>query len=104
MEEKIINMLEQLYIEVKGLKGEMSDIKSELKETNKRLDNIENDAKVLKQGQERIETKLDNMEALNVNRHVELNGKVDFLSKDITFVEALAGEKYSGHSKFKVSK
>lgn len=125
MEEKIMDMLEQLYVGVKG-------IQSELSSTNKRLDNMEGDIKALKkgqdhteidikalkqgqerteidiktikQGQERIENKLDNMEALNANRHVEINGKLNELSTSLTVVEAVAGKNMTDIANIKLVK
>lgn len=83
MEEKIIDMFKQII---------------------ERLDNIESDISDLKQGQVRIEIKLDNMEAQNANRHVVLNGKIDSLSKDITVVEAVAGKNMLDIAKIKLVK
>lgn len=57
-----------------------------------RLDNIETDVKDLKQGQERIENKLDNMEVVNANRHVEINGRLNDISTNLTVVEAVTGK------------
>lgn len=92
MEEKIVNLLEQLYDEVKTI--------------NKGLDNLEhgqadmqNDIKELKQGQERTESKIDSiqnhlieLDSKNADRHVVISGKLDTLAKDITVVEAVAGK------------
>jgi len=69
-----------------------------------RLDNIEADVKDLKQGQERIENKLDNMEALNANRHVEINGKLNELSTSLTVVEAVAGKNMTDIANLKLVK
>ena len=92
MEDKMMNMLEQLYIEVKTI--------------NKRLDNMDSDMKDLKQGQARteerlirieakvdtIDSKLDTVEVHNASRHVELNGKLEKLSKDVALIEAVTGK------------
>ena len=92
MEEKIISMLEQLYVEIKTVKEEQSN-------TNKRLDSLELAQSRTEEHLARIESKVgsieekhDYMEVQNANRHVELNGKIDSLSKDITVVEAVAGK------------
>ncbi|HYE83631.1 MAG TPA: hypothetical protein VEG39_15870 [Clostridia bacterium] len=71
MEENVMNMFKQII---------------------NRLDNIETDVKDLKQGQERIENKLDNMEVVNANRHVEINGRLNDISTNLTVVEAVTGK------------
>ncbi len=81
MEEKIMNMLEQLYTEVKDLKAGQAD--------------LQNDVKGLKQGQERIESKLDNTEAQNANRHVEMMNEIREMKKDLAAVEIITSKNWN---------
>ncbi len=99
MEEKILDVLEKLYMEVKGINGRLDNVESDIRTLKQgqerienKLDNVEVDVSQLKQGQVRIESKLDNMEAQNANRHIEIESKLQNMAKDITVVEAVAGK------------
>lgn len=99
-----MNMLEQLYVEVRGVKSEIKDVKSEIKDlkdgqarTEERLIRIESKT-------DSIENKLDNMEAQNANRHIEINGKLDDLSTDLTVVEAVTGKNMADIANIKLVK
>lgn len=65
-EEKILKILESMQ----------SDIKE-----------IKTDVKTLKDGQCRIEAKLEDLEPKNATRHTELLDKIDTLNKDVKFVK-----------------
>lgn len=85
MDEKILELLEKIYIEVQETKSDIKILKT--------------DVKSLQDGQTRIETKLDTLddkitelEPLNAKRHIELNNKIDKLSMDLNIVEAISGK------------
>lgn len=65
----------------------LRQILSEIKSVNNRLDNIEGDVKDLKEGQSRIEVKLDDLEPKNATRHTEIFDKIDTVSKDVKFIK-----------------
>ncbi len=95
MEEKIMNMLEQLYLEVKGIKDEVKDLKE-----GQAI--MQNDVKDLKQGQERIEGKVDSIEkhlieldAKNAERHLEMVGEIDDMKKNLTAIEIITSKNWN---------
>jgi len=57
-----------------------------------KLLNIETDIKGLKEGQRGIENKLDDMEAKNANRHIEIDSKLNVLIEDSKSIHEVLGE------------
>ena len=56
--DKILN---QILNEIKGIKNDLSDVKHELSDVKNELSDVKHEVKDLKQGQERIESKVDNV-------------------------------------------
>lgn len=99
MEEKIMNILEQLVGEVKTINKRLDNMDSDIKDLKQGQAYMQNDIKELKQGQERTESKIDSiqkhlieLDSKNADRYVVINGKLDALAKDITVVEGVAGK------------
>ena len=116
MEEKMMSMLEQLYIEVKSMKNDISDLKqgqtnmqSDIKDLKQGQTNMQNNIKDLKQGQARaeerltrieakvdtIDSKLDTVEAHNASRHVEIRDEIIDIKKNITAVEIVTAKNWN---------
>ena len=80
-----MSMLEQLYIEVKDIKGDIRELR--------------NDVKDMKQWQERMESKVDSIEqhlieldSKNANRHIEIKDEVQDMKKNLTAVEIVTSK------------
>lgn len=102
MEEKIMNMLEQLYIEVKATNKRLDSLGGEVKDLKAGQDNMQNDIKDLKQGQERIEGKVDSIEkhlieldSKNAERHLEFMSEIKDMRKDLAAVEIITSKNWN---------
>lgn len=97
MEEKIVEMFGQILNRLDHIENNVNDIKSDIRD-------LKSDVILLKQGQGKIENKLDNIEALNANRHIEINGKLDELTTGLTVVEAVTGKNMADIANIKLVK
>lgn len=75
-----------------GFKEIRAEMHGGFKEVNSKIETMQTDIKDLKQGQERIENKLDDIEAHNATRHVEITTEIKGLKEDLTVVEAVTGK------------
>lgn len=116
MEDKMMNMLEQLYIEVKTINKRLDNMDSDMKD-------LKSDIQALKQGQataeerltrieakvdtieakvdtveakvDTIDSKLDTVEAHNASRHVEIRDEIIDIKKNITAVEIVTAKNWN---------
>lgn len=89
--EKLIEMLEKMY-------NEMQD---GFKEVNSKIETMQTDIKDLKQGQERIENKLDDIEAHNADRHIIIGGEIKDMKSDISRIEMNTADNWKDIAKLK---
>ncbi|WP_152912106.1 hypothetical protein [Caloranaerobacter sp. TR13] len=86
-----ISSLKENQVRIQEDISKMQEDISSLKENQVKM---QEDISELKQGQVRLETKLDevsnkldDLEAKNAQRHIEVNGKLDKITDDIEFIK-----------------
>lgn len=78
-----------------------SEMQEGFKETNSKIDNITKDIAELKDGQDRIENKLDDLEASNAHRHITINRDVKQIKSTLSKVEIVTADNWSDIAKLK---
>ena len=101
MDKETIEFLESMQEGMNDIKNEIQEFR---KETNSRFDNLENQVKELKSGQEEIKTMLGELDPKNANRHLELKDSIDQLRKDLSTVEIVTASNYSDIARLKSAK
>lgn len=75
-----------------------------LKQILDRLTGIENKLVNLEENQNKILEKLDNLEAINANRHIEISNEIKELSQDISSIESITAKNWRDISNMKKAK
>ena len=104
MEEKIINVLEQILNRLDNLEQGQASMQNDIKDLKQGQAYMQNDIKELKLGQQRIEDKIDNIEVHNANRHIEIRDEIHDMKKNITAVEVITAKNWSEIATLKVVK
>lgn len=90
MEDKMFELLSKVYYE--------------MQEGFKKIDKMEKDMGVLKEGQKEIKDMISELDPKNANRHVELTEKIDELRKDLNAVEIVTSKNWNDIAKIKAVK
>ena len=83
MDEKILEILEELQLDIKEIKTDIKD---------------------LKQGQEKIISKLDEVESVNANRHVEIMKDFNDIKDNLNNVEIITSKNWNDIARLKAVK
>lgn len=83
MDEKILDILKELQSDIKEMKTDIKD---------------------LKQGQEKIISKLDEVESVNANRHVEIMKDFNDIKDDLNNVEIITSKNWNDIARLKAVK
>ena len=118
MDEKILDILKELQFNIKDMKTDITEMKTDITDmktditniktgiTDMKTDitNMKTDIKDLKQGQEKIINKLDDVESVNANRHVEIIKDFNDIKDDLYNVEIITSKNWNDIVKLKAVK
>lgn len=80
------------------------EMQENFKTVNSKIDNFTNDISDLKEGQQRIENKLDDLEVSNANRHISMNSDIRNIKSSLSKVEIVTADNWSDIAKIKSAK
>lgn len=84
--------VEFVSAQVGTLTRDVTELKKGQEDTNNHLKSIDNHLDSLETKADEINEQLQYTESINANRHIEIIDKVNYLQKDLTVVEAVAGK------------
>lgn len=79
-------------------------IATQIEALTKDVSEIKNDIYDLKEGQQRIENKLDDIESNNANRHLAIGGEIRKIKSSLSKVEIVTADNWSDIAKMKATK
>lgn len=85
--DKLFELMSKMYNDMQdGFGSIRNEMQDRFKEVNSKIDNITKDVSDLKDGQDKIIDKLNNLEGTNAANHVAINSRLEKVSDDLDFL------------------